>query len=117
MMGVAGTPFTLLSSMYALRPTSTRATSFTRTMALPFGFARRMISSYSEGLRKGPGSRPGTSFAPFVAWLLTDLAGPRKGVLLGTALLYVGRRDPMEAIRSGFIPIRIAWSGTPKIWA
>ena len=45
-MNVAGVPFIWLSTMYCWRPISARATSPTRTMALPSWLARRMMFSY-----------------------------------------------------------------------
>ncbi len=48
-MMVAGVPFIWLSTMYCWRPISARATSPTRTMALPSWLARRMMFSYCLG--------------------------------------------------------------------
>jgi hypothetical protein len=48
-MMVAGVPFISLLTMYCCRPISARATSPTRTMALPSCEARRMMFSYCLG--------------------------------------------------------------------
>ena len=49
--------------------------------------------------------------------LLADLAGAEQRVLACTACWMSLVVMPSEAMRSGFIQMRIAWSGTPKICA
>jgi len=78
---------------------------------------RRMMLSYCAGSLNGLWVTTGnvSCTGPAVgSWR----SGLRKElVLAGHRLLDVARGDPREAIRSGFIQIRIAWSGTPMICA
>ena len=117
-IGVAALPLNLLSSMYWRRPISARATSFTRTMALPSGLARRMMSSYRDGSTNGAWVTTGKvictlpAFGSAFTW-----PAPNSAFWFETAFWMSVVVMPSEAMRSGFIQMRIAWSGTPKICA
>ncbi len=115
-MNVVGVPLSLESTMYWRRPTSARATSPTRTIALPSWLARRMICSYCRGSVNGACVTTGnvSSTGPAVG-CCPIWPAPNSAFCALIALAMSVVVMPSEAIRSGFIQIRIAWSGTPMI--
>ncbi len=85
-------------------------------MALPSWLARRMMFSYSAGSVNGGWVTTGkvSCTCPAVGcWPIWP--APKRAFWLATACWMSLVVIPSEAIRSGFIQIRIAWSGTPKI--
>ena len=111
-------PLSLLSTMYCCRPTSARATSPTRTIALPSWLARRMMFSYCRGSVNGGCVTTGkvSSTGPALGcWPICPAPNSAFCWLMAFAMSVVVM--PSEAMRSGFIQIRIAWSGTPMICA
>ena len=108
-MTVAGTPFILLSTMYCWSPISARATSPTRTIALPSCDARRMMFSYCLGsvycgcVMTGNVSSTGPAFGCWPIW-----PAPKSWFCWLIALAMSDVVIPSDAIRSGFIQIRIA---------
>ena len=117
-MKVAGTALSLLSTMYCFRPTCARATSPTRTIALPSWLARRMIFSYCRGSVNGPCVTTGnvSSTGPAVGcWPICPAPNSAFCALIALTMSVVVMAS--EAMRSGFIQMRIAWSGTPRICA
>ena len=117
-MIVALTPLSLLSTMYCCSPISARATSPTRTIALPSWLARRMMFSYCRAsvncgwVTTGNVSSTGPAFGCEPIW-----PAPNSWFCWLIALAMSDVVIPREAIRSGFIQTRIAWFGTPRICA
>ena len=117
-MIVAGTPFILLSTMYCCSPISARATSPTRTIALPSWLARRMMFRYWLGsvncgcVTTGNVSSTGPAFG---CWPICPAPNSWFCWLIALAMSEVVICN--DAMRSGFIQIRIAWLGTPMICA
>jgi hypothetical protein len=117
-ISVAGSRLSWLSTMYWRSPISARATSPRRTMALPSVLARRMMRSYWRGsvnwacvtTGKVSCTLPGLGSWPI--W-----PAPNSAFCWFTALAMSLVVMPSEAMRSGFIQMRIAWSGTPMICA
>jgi hypothetical protein len=117
-MKVAGALFSLLSTMYWRSPTSARATSPTRTMALPSWLARRMIFSNWRGSVNWPCVTTGKvscTGAALGCWPICPAPKSAFCALMALAMSLVVTAS--EAMRSGFIQMRIAWSGTPMICA
>ena len=117
-MKVVGVPFSFESTMYWRSPISARATSPRRTIALPSWLARRMIRSYCAGSMNGPCVTTGkvSSTGPALGcWPIWPAPVSAFCELIALAMSEVVM--PSEAIRSGFIQIRIAWSAAPMIWA
>ena len=100
--------------MYWRRPTSARATSPIRTIALPSWLALRMMFSYWRGSTNGACVTTGkvSSTAPAVG-CCPIWPAPKSAFCFCTALAMSLVVMPSDAIRSGFIQIRIAWSATP----
>ncbi len=85
-------------------------------MALPSWLARRMICSYCRGSVNGACVTTGkvSSTGPAVG-CCPICPAPNSAFCALMALAMSLVVMPSEVMRSGFIQIRIAWSGTPMI--
>ena len=87
-------------------------------MALPSWLARRMIFSYSEGSTNRGWVTTGKVCSTFPSLGRAPICpAPKRAFWFATAACRSLVVIPSEAILSGSIQIRIAWSGVPRIAA